>query len=79
VDNFCAYAALTDVIEDHQFDLLFGATIGDDAVREFLVAANPDAAHAIAARFDEAIRRGLWVTRRNSAAAILTDMGIGES
>jgi cobaltochelatase CobN len=74
VDNFFAYAALTDFVGDHQFDLLFDATIGDETVRTFLSAANPAAADAIAGRFDEAIRRGLWTTRRNSAASIVTDM-----
>jgi cobaltochelatase CobN len=74
VDNFFAYAALTDVVDDRQFDLLFDATIGDEAVRTFLVGANPAAAKAIAERFGEAARRGFWATRRNSAAAIVTDM-----
>jgi cobaltochelatase CobN len=74
VDNFFAYAALTDVVDDRQFDLLFDATIGDEAVRTFLVGANPAAAKAIAERFGEAGRRGFWRTRRNSAAAIVTDM-----
>jgi len=74
VDNFCAYAALTDVVDDGQFDLLFDATIGDETVRAFLTSANPAAANAIAERFDEAIRRGLWTTRRNSAASIMSDL-----
>ena len=74
VDNFFAYAALTDVVDSRQFDLLFDATIGDETVRIFLKGANPAAADAIAERFDEAIRRGFWTTRRNSAASILTNM-----
>ncbi len=72
VDNFFAYAALADVVDDRQFDLLFDATIGDEAVRDFLTSANPDAADAIARRFEEAIPRGLWTTRRNSVSAIMT-------
>jgi cobaltochelatase CobN len=74
VDNVFAYAALTDVVDSYQFDLLFDATIGDETVRIFLRGANPAAADAIAERFDEAIRRGFWTTRRNSAASILTNM-----
>jgi cobaltochelatase CobN len=74
VDNFFAHAALTDVTDDRQFDLLFDATIGDETVRNFLIDANPDAARAIADRFDEAIRRGLWATRRNSASSIMVNM-----
>jgi cobaltochelatase CobN len=74
VDNFFAYAALTDVTNGHQFDLLFDATLGDETVRNFLTEANPAAAVAIAERFDEAIRRGLWTTRRNSAGSITARM-----
>jgi cobaltochelatase CobN len=71
VDHFFAFAALSGVATDHQFDLLFDATIGDETVRQFLVAANPGAARGMAERFDEAIRRNLWTTRRNSTTAIL--------
>jgi cobaltochelatase CobN len=74
VDNFFAYAAMAGVVENHQFDLLFDATIGNDAVRGFLTTVNQQAAQAIAARFEEATRRGLWTTRRNSAATILTSL-----
>jgi len=74
VDNFFAFAALADVTDDRQFDLLFDATIGDEAVRTFLIGANPAAANAIAERFDQAIRRGLWSTRRNSATNIVATM-----
>ncbi|HEY4044483.1 MAG TPA: cobaltochelatase subunit CobN, partial [Rhodopila sp.] len=71
VDNFFAYAAMADVTDDRQFDLLFDATIGDETVRAFLTGANPAAAGAIAGRFAEAARRGLWTTRRNSVAGII--------
>ena len=74
VDNVCAYAALADVVDDRQFDLLFDATIGDDTVRRFLTAANPAAAQAIAGQFAEAMRRGLWTTRRNAPAAVMAEM-----
>jgi len=74
LDNLFAYAALTDAVESRQFDLYFDATLGDDAVREFLVAANPLAAKGMAAKFTEARRRGFWVSRRNSSAAILEQM-----
>ncbi len=74
VDNFFAHAALGNVTEDRQFDLLFDATIGDEAVRKFMIDANPAAARAMAERFDEAIRRGFWTTRRNSTNALLARM-----
>jgi cobaltochelatase CobN len=74
VDNFFAYAALTDVTEDKQFDLLFDATLGDEAVRVFLTDANPAAARGMADKFDQAIRRGFWNSRRNSIAEILAGL-----
>jgi cobaltochelatase CobN len=74
VDNFFAYAALTDVTEDRQFDLLFDATLGDDAVRKFLTDANLAAARGMADKFDQAIRRGFWRSRRNSTTAILAGL-----
>ncbi len=74
VDNVCAYAALAGLVDSRQFDLLFDATIGDDGVRAFLATANPQAADAIAAQFEEAMRRGLWTSRRNTAAAIVASL-----
>jgi cobaltochelatase CobN len=74
VDNFFAYAAMTDATDGRQFDLLFDATLGEETIRDFLTEANALAARAIAERFDEAIRRGLWTTQRNSATAILATL-----
>ena len=69
-----AYAALTDAVESRQFELYFDATLGDDAVREFLLAANPLAAKGMATKFAEARLRGFWASRRNSSAAILEQL-----
>jgi len=74
LDNLFAYAALTDAAPSRYFDLLFDATCGDERVRAFLVAANPQAAAGMAERFEEARRRGLWISRRNSSAEILEQM-----
>jgi cobaltochelatase CobN len=74
VDNLFAYAALTDAVPSRHFDLLFEATCGDETLRAFLESANPQAAAAIAAKFEEAARRGFWISRRNSSAAILAEM-----
>jgi cobaltochelatase CobN len=74
LDNLFAYAALTDAVESRQFDLYFDATLGDEAVRAFLIAANPLAARGMAAKFAEARRRGFWDGRRNSHAEILARM-----
>ncbi|MBV9245750.1 MAG: cobaltochelatase subunit CobN [Methylobacteriaceae bacterium] len=75
LDNLFAFAALTDAVPSRHFELLFDATCGNERVRDFLLDANREAAWAMAERFAEAIRRGLWTPRRNSVAAILADMG----
>jgi cobaltochelatase CobN len=72
VDYLFAYAATTDAVMDHHFDQLFDAYVADDAVRGFIADANPPALAEIAARFREAIDRGLWAPRSNSAYDRLT-------
>jgi cobaltochelatase CobN len=67
VDLAFAYAALTDAVGDHHFDQLYQAYVADDAVRDFFAEANPAALADMAARFQEAIERGLWSPRWNSA------------
>jgi cobaltochelatase CobN len=73
VGNLLGFAATTDEVAPTAFDLVFDATLGDDRVRDFMVASNPNAAAATARAFDEAIRRGLWVTRRNSVAGCIAE------
>ncbi len=68
ISNLFAFAAMTDAVLPHQFDLMFEATLGNDAVRDFMIEANPAATAASARLFDEAIQRGFWITRRNSVA-----------
>lgn len=74
IDNLFAYAALSDAAPSRHFDLMFDATCGDDEVRAFLESANPQAALAIAEKFEEAARLGYWISRRNSSSAILARM-----
>ena len=74
IDHLYALAVLTDAVKSHQFELLFEATLGTPPVRDFLVSANPKAARAIIKRFDEALARGFWQTRRNSTLALLASM-----
>lgn len=73
VGNLVGFAATTDQVAQTAFDLVFDATLGDDRVRDFMVAANPGAAEATARAFDEALRRGLWETRRNSVAGRIAE------
>ncbi|HZZ63324.1 MAG TPA: cobaltochelatase subunit CobN [Roseiarcus sp.] len=74
LDNLHAFAALTDAVRSDQFDLMFDATLGDEAVRAFLVRANRPAARHMAHVFEEAARRGFWRSRRNSCRSILTSL-----
>ncbi len=74
VDNLYAMAVLSDAAGSRQFDLLFASTCGTPAVRDFLLAANRDAARSMAERFADAARRGFWTSRRNSDAACLAQM-----
>ena len=67
VDYMFAFAATTGAVKSHHFDLAYEAYITDDATRNFIAANNPDALKEIAARFEEAIARGLWQPRLNSA------------
>jgi cobaltochelatase CobN len=74
IDNLYAFAATSGLISDAQFDLAFDATLGDDAIRDFLAAENPRALEAIARVFSEALARGLWTTKRNSVRDALSDV-----
>ena len=67
VDYMFAFAATTGAVKTHHFDLAYEAFIADDATRDFIAANNPAALCEIAQRLDEAIARGLWSPRSNSA------------
>jgi cobaltochelatase CobN len=67
VDYMFAFAATTGAVKDHHFDAVYTAFLGDEAVREFIASKNPDALHEMAERLNEAIDRGLWTPRSNSA------------
>lgn len=71
VDYLFAFAATARVVDDHHFDAVFDAYLGDESVRGFLAGANPRALEEIADRFAEAISRGLWRPRRNSVSDLL--------
>ena len=71
VDYLFGFAASTDAVGNHHFDQLFAAYLEDERVRGFMAEANPAALHETAARFNEAIRRGLWTPRSNSAGNLI--------
>ncbi len=56
---------------DASFDLLFDATLGEEAVDRFLQAENPEAREAMRSAFARALARGLWRPHRNTVAALL--------
>jgi cobaltochelatase CobN len=67
VDYLFAFAATSRTVDDAHFDALYDAYLGDDAVRCFMAEHNPAALAEIRYRFAEAIDRGLWRPRSNSA------------
>ena len=67
VDYMFAFAATTGAVQSHHFDLAYDAYLGDREVRTFLADNNPAALAEIADRLAEAVQRGLWSPRSNSA------------
>lgn len=69
VDYLFAFAATTGAVKGHHFDLVEAAFLEDDATRAFIEGHNAPALREIAERLAEAIDRGLWMPRSNSARA----------
>jgi cobaltochelatase CobN len=67
VDYLFAFAATSRAVDDTHFDALYEAYLADEAVRDFMAQHNPAALAETSCRFAEAIDRGLWRPRRNSA------------
>ena len=74
VDYMFAFAATARAVADHHFDLVFEAYLEDDEVAKFLEDNNPAAAREIAERLIEAMERGLWKPRSNSAHGRLAEI-----
>ncbi|MEM9496896.1 MAG: cobaltochelatase subunit CobN [Pseudomonadota bacterium] len=69
VDYLFAFAATTGAVRNHHFDLVEEAFLEDDATRDFIAKHNAPALREIAERLQEAIDRGFWSPRSNSARA----------
>ncbi len=69
VDYLFAFAATTGAVRGHHFDLVEAAFLEDNDTREFIAEHNAPALREIAERLQEAIDRGLWSPRSNSARA----------
>ena len=67
LDYLFAFSATTGAVANHHFELLHTAYLVDEEVKEFLAEKNPEALKEMAERFLEAIDRGLWIPRSNSA------------
>jgi len=78
LDYLFAFAASTGAVKNHHFDLVEDAFIKDDNVREFIEENNPNALREMAERLSEAIERGLWNPKSNSARARLAELTKGE-
>ncbi|MBK0397662.1 cobaltochelatase subunit CobN [Limibaculum sp. M0105] len=74
IDYLFAFAATTHAVKSHHFDLVHEAVIEDESVREFIAEANAAALREIASRLSEAVDRGLWQPRSNSARALLSQL-----
>jgi len=72
VDYLFAFAATSRAVDDAHFEALYDAYLADDRVRGFMAEHNPAAFAETSRRFLEAIDRGLWQPRRNSARENLT-------
>jgi cobaltochelatase CobN len=67
VDYLFAFAATTGAVRSHHFDMVESAFLEDDDTRAFIAEHNAPALREMAERLQEAIDRGLWMPRSNSA------------
>lgn len=74
LDYLFAFAATTGAVRNHHFDLVYQAYIDDPDTRAFIAEHNPAALEEMANRLTEAIGRGLWRPKSNSARARLEQL-----
>ncbi|MBV1866038.1 MAG: cobaltochelatase subunit CobN [Rhodobacteraceae bacterium] len=74
VDYLFAFAATTGAVKNHHFDLVHQAFLEDEETREFIEQNNAPALREIAERLQEAVDRGMWVPKSNSAHATLQEL-----
>ena len=77
VDYLFAFAATTGAVRDAHFDAVYQAYLMDEDTLAFLREKNPDALREMAAKFEEAIERGLWTPKSNSAKFALSEVARG--
>ncbi len=74
LDYMFAFSATTGAVGNHHFELLHNAYLVDEDVLDFLREKNPEALKEMSDRFLEAIERGLWTPRSNSAKFELEEL-----
>ena len=74
LDYLFAFAATTGAVKNHHFDMAEAAFIEDDDTREFIERHNPAALREMAERLQEAIDRGMWSPKSNSARARIEEL-----
>ncbi|WP_114361663.1 cobaltochelatase subunit CobN [Ciceribacter lividus] len=79
VDYMFAFSATTGAVRDHHFEAVYRAFILDERVRDFMAEKNPAALEEMSARLIEAIDRGLWTPKSNSAMFDLTRLAGGDA
>ncbi len=67
VDYMFAFAATTGAVRDHHFEAVYQAYVLDERVRQFMADKNPAALREMTDKLMEAIDRGFWSPRSNSA------------
>ncbi|WP_438747798.1 cobaltochelatase subunit CobN [Pararhizobium sp. O133] len=67
VDYMFAFAATTGAVRDHHFEAVYQAYVLDERVRQFMEDKNPAALREMTDKLMEAIDRGFWSPRSNSA------------
>ncbi|CAN7348277.1 cobaltochelatase subunit CobN [Pararhizobium sp. LjRoot235] len=67
VDYMFAFAATTGAVRSHHFEAVYQAYVMDERVRQFMEDKNPAAFREMTDKMLEAIDRGLWSPRSNSA------------
>ncbi len=75
VDRLIGFAETTHAIPQSLIEATYDAYLGDETVRDFLLAENPEGARYMGDRFRSALARGLWHPRRNAIHAELEMLG----
>ncbi|SSC67414.1 cobaltochelatase subunit CobN [Ciceribacter selenitireducens] len=79
VDYMFAFSATTGAVRDHHFEAVYQAFVLDERVRDFMAEKNPAALKEMSERLIEAIDRGLWTPRSNSAMFDLSRLAQGRA